>query len=173
VVGLESLPAKPEKTRPQPQRIKAQRLLLALWIGAAIQLLGQLVDVRWHATHSSHFRSASEQVEAHWAIWLGIAVMLVASLAMVRSGHGEAGRGPTGALAATSALVVGQVWNFWDHAQGTTTVPPHLLIAFGRLGVLVAAAVATHDLLGRTESPASGFSQATRTKRSSPPRPSA
>ncbi len=154
---MEPLPAEPEMARPQPPRVRARRLLLALWIGIAIQLLGQLIDVRWHATHSSHFRSASEQVEAHWMIWLGIAVMLVASLAAVRSGHGTAGRGPAGALVASSVLVGGQVWNFLDHAQGRTTVPPHLLIALGRFGVLVAAGVATYELLGRTESPAGKF----------------
>ncbi len=151
---MEPLPAEPKTARSQPPRAKARRLLLALWIGVAIQLLGQLIDVRWHATHSSHFRSTSEQVEAHWMIWLGIAVILVASLAAVRSDHGTTGRGLTGALVASSVLVAGQVWNFWDHAQGRTTVPPHLLIALGRLGVLVAAAVATYELLGRTAAPA-------------------
>lgn len=145
---------------PQPPRVKARRALLALWIGVVIQLLGQLVDVRWHATHSSHFRSTSEQVEAHWMIWLGILVMLVASLAALRSRHGTTSRGLIGALVASSVLVAGQVWNFLDHAQGRTTVPPHLLIALGRLGALVAAGVATYELLGRTESPAGEHFQA-------------
>lgn len=160
---MEPLPAEPKMA--QPPRVKARRLLLALWIGVAIQLLGQLIDVRWHATHSSHFRSASEQVEAHWMIWLGIAVILVAGLAAVMSGRGTAGRGLTGALVASSVLVAGQVWNFVDHTQGRTAVPPHLLIALGRLGVLAAAGVATYELLGRTESPAGEFFQATRPPR--------
>ena len=57
--------------------LRPKRLLLGLWIALGIQLLGQIVDVKWHAAHGSHFRSASEQVQAHWVTWLGIAVMLV------------------------------------------------------------------------------------------------
>ena len=32
-----------------------RRLLLGLWIGVAIQVVGQIVDVSWHAAHGSHF----------------------------------------------------------------------------------------------------------------------
>jgi hypothetical protein len=128
--------------------LRPKRLLLGLWIALGIQLLGQIVDVKWHAAHGSHFRSASEQVQAHWVTWLGIAVMLVVSTAAVRSGHAKANRGFTVALVAAAFLALAQAWNFWEHAHGRPAVPAHVIMVGSRLGIMVAAGLATHEVLG-------------------------
>lgn len=129
----------------------ARRLLLALWIGLGIQLLGQLVDVRWHAGHGTHFRSASEQVAAHWVIWLSIAVTMASAAVAVMSGHARASRGFSLALMASALYAAASAWNFWEHAHGVHAIAPHVLIAISRIGLLVAAVWAVYDLLGRED----------------------
>ena len=131
------------RVRPGPRR-----LLLGLWVGVAIQLVGQIVDVSWHAAHGSHFRRASEQVQAHWVIWLGIAVMLVVSAVALRGGEAQASRGFVLALVASGLLAVAQAWNFWEHAHGRPAVPAHVIMMVTRVGVVVAAVWVTQDLLG-------------------------
>jgi hypothetical protein len=128
-----------------------KRLLLGLWISFGIQLLGQIVDVKWHAAHGSHFRSASEQVQAHWVTWLGIAVMLAVSTAAVRSGEAKTHRGFLVALVASGFLALAQAWNFWEHAHGRAAVPAHVVMVVSRLGILVATGLATHEVVGRDQ----------------------
>jgi hypothetical protein len=135
----------------------SRRLLLGLWIGVAIQLVGQIVDVGWHAAHGSHFRRASEQVQAHWVIWLGIAVMLVVSAAAVRGGHARASRGFLLALLASGLLAVAQAWNFWEHARGRSSAPAHVIMMVTRVGVVVASVWVTQDLLGHSSEAADFF----------------
>lgn len=153
---MQSLPGNPDKAKSHWPGVNLgpRRLLLALWIGVGIQLLGQIVDVRWHAQHGSHFRSASEQVAAHWVVWVSIGVMIASAATAVGSGHAKASRGFAWALVASALYAVASGWNFWEHAHGTLGVAPHVLIAVSRIGVLVAAVLATYDLLGRQDSQA-------------------
>jgi hypothetical protein len=136
---------------------KAKRVLLGLWISLGIQLLGQIVDVKWHAAHGSHFRSASEQVQAHWVTWLGIAVMLAVSAAAVRSGRPQASRGFLVALVGSGFLALAQAWNFWEHAHGRPAELAHVIMVVSRLAILVATGLATHEIVGRDAPEAAGF----------------
>jgi hypothetical protein len=142
----------------------ATRWLLALWIGVGIQLLGQVLDVRWHAAHGSHFRSASEQVQAHWVIWVSIAVTMLSAAAAVRAGHGRASRGFLWALVTSVVFAAASGWNFWEHAHGRHAIAPHVLMIVSRIGVVVAAVWVTHDLLGWQDPQVVGSFQGVRTK---------
>jgi hypothetical protein len=51
------------------------RLLAGAWTGIALQAAGQVVDLRWHATHPG-FERAADQLRAHWLIWLGVLVAI-------------------------------------------------------------------------------------------------
>jgi hypothetical protein len=46
------------------------RLLVGAWAGIVMLMAGQVVDLRWHAANGG-FETASDQVGAHWLIWLG------------------------------------------------------------------------------------------------------
>jgi hypothetical protein len=44
----------------------------------ALQAAGQLIDLRWPATHPGLER-ATDQLQAHWLIWLGALLTLAAA----------------------------------------------------------------------------------------------
>ena len=53
-----------------------RRALKVLWTVFAVQVAGRLLDLWWHATHDE-FESGADQVQAHWLVWLGTALVLV------------------------------------------------------------------------------------------------
>lgn len=162
---MQPLPGNPDKARSHRLgvHLRPRTLLLALWIGVGIQLLGQIVDVRWHAQHGSHFQSASEQVAAHWVVWVSIGVMIASAATAVGSGYAKASRGFAWALVASALYAAASGWNFWEHAHGRHAAAPHVLIGVSRIGVLVAAVLATYDLLGRGDPQAVDVFKAPRT----------
>jgi hypothetical protein len=56
-----------------------------LWGAFTVQVLGRLVDFWWHATHDE-FETGADQLQAHWLVWLGTALVLVVALRELRSG---------------------------------------------------------------------------------------
>jgi hypothetical protein len=119
------------------------RLLLAgVWTGIALQVAGQVIDLRWHATHLG-FERASDQLQAHWLIWLGVLVTLVAAAV-------GAGRVPSSwssgyrlLLLAGVAYALSSAWHFWEHANLRDPVAPHVLVAIGKAAILAGAVSAT------------------------------
>jgi hypothetical protein len=119
------------------------RLLLAgVWTGIALQAAGQAIDLRWHATHPG-FERATDQLQAHWLIWLGVVVTLAAAAV-------GASRVPSGwfsgyrlLLLAGVAYAASSAWHFWEHANLRDPAAPHVLVAIGKAAILVGAISAT------------------------------
>lgn len=60
--------------------VETSGFLRALIIGFVGQVLGRLLDLQWHLTHSE-FETATDQLRAHWLIW--ITTLFVIGVAVV------------------------------------------------------------------------------------------
>ena len=118
------------------------RILLWTWVGLVLHAAGQVLDLRWHATHSE-FEGAVEQLEAHWLLWLGAAVTMVAALrgATLFESSRLAGYGPL--VWALAAYGVVSAWHFWEHAQRRDPDLPHVLLASAQMAMLLGGISAT------------------------------
>ena len=126
----------------RPMAASDKRLLQALWGAMFLQLLGRLVDLRWHLTHDE-FEAASQQLEAHWLVWLAVlATMGVALLAITASI--PARRGGYQVVLASGVVYVGiAVWHFIEHANHHDPQAAHVLLAVSQAAMLVGAVMAT------------------------------
>jgi lipopolysaccharide export LptBFGC system permease protein LptF len=108
----------------------AKRLLLALWAGVIIQLAGRALDARWHAVHDE-FETASDQLQAHWVLWVGALITLaVSSLAVVRASAGRRERtGYAVVLAGSAGYIGAAAWHFLEHLAGNESDPAHAVVA--------------------------------------------
>ena len=120
--------------------------LRLLWATLAVQLLGRLLDLRWHANHDE-FEGASEQLQAHWLAWIGVlATLVVAGWAVSRRGlPGHSGY--VAVLGASAVYVPVAGWHFFEHANGADPELAHVLFAASQAVVLVGAIAST--LAGR------------------------
>jgi hypothetical protein len=114
-----------------------------LWIGLgglALGILGAGWDRVWHSRHvGSELASATEVLEAHWLVILGVLVIFVSLSLAVRSV-----RRPRSAVASTwiafvgsLSMVIGFAWDSTRHIQGTESPGGHVMIYAGLLLVIV------------------------------------
>jgi hypothetical protein len=98
----------------------------AMWAVIAVHVVGRALDFWWHATHAE-FETATDQLQAHWLLWLSIlAAIVVAALAMRETPL----KGPFLALLLASvAYVPIATWHFWEHYRHRDPDAPHLLLA--------------------------------------------
>ena len=66
-------------------QLPSRRSLQHLWIAFAIQVAGRLLDFWWHATHDQ-FESGTDQLRAHWLVWIGTALVLVVGVRALLAG---------------------------------------------------------------------------------------
>jgi hypothetical protein len=120
----------------------AKRFLAALWVGVAVQVGGRILDGIWHANHDE-FEGASQQLEAHWLLWLGVLLTLaVAALAVIRLPASERTAGYSLVLAGGALYVPVSVWHFIEHANLNDPEVAHYFLALGQIAILVGAVVA-------------------------------
>ncbi|HKZ76474.1 MAG TPA: hypothetical protein VJ259_07395 [Actinomycetota bacterium] len=133
--------------------VTARRWLWTVWGGVVLGLVGQMVDLAWHARHGA-FRTASDVLEAHWLTWLAVALTIAAALSGARSGHERSKVGFAYIVAASVVNALAHMWNAWEHVNGSEEpILPHVLLALSGAGVLVAAFFTVHLLFGRDEHP--------------------
>ena len=113
--------------------------LAALWIAVAVTVLGRLLDLQWHATHDE-FEGASQQLQAHWLIWLGVLMVLAVTAVAVREHIG--GKGIRITLLGAVLYVPVAIWHFAEHANGSDPELAHVLIAIAYIGMLAGAVIA-------------------------------
>jgi hypothetical protein len=119
------------------------RLLLAgVWTGIALQAAGQVIDLRWHASHPG-FERAADQLQAHWLIWLGVLVTLLVAAVGASRVPSNWYSGYRLLLLAGVAYALSSGWHFWEHAQLRDPVAPHVLVAIGKAAILAGAISAT------------------------------
>lgn len=123
----------------------SQRVPLRLLLAAtALAIAGRLLDARWHATHDE-FEGASEQLEAHWLAWIGVAAMIAAAIHALRTLPRDSSRlGYVLVLAGGALYAAVGVWHFIAHAQGVDPELAHVLLALANATLLagVVAAIA-------------------------------
>lgn len=119
------------------------RFLQAVWVGIAVQIAGRILDARWHLTHDE-FEATSQQFEAHWLLWLGVAITLVASgLALARLSRAERNSG-FAVLFASCVFYSGiAIWHFIEHANHNDPDVAHVLLAIGQIAMIAGAIVTT------------------------------
>jgi drug/metabolite transporter (DMT)-like permease len=118
--------------------LTGRRLLYALWAGVAIQLAGGAVDGIWHAGHDG-FESASDQLEAHWLIWVGMfAAVAVSALGVTRE-RSRVRLGYWIVLASSGGYIAVAIWHFLEHAAHRDAAPAHILLALTWAAVVLGA----------------------------------
>jgi hypothetical protein len=118
------------------------RLLAGVWTGIALQAAGQVIDLRWHATHPG-FERAADQLQAHWLIWLGVLVTVVVAAVGASRVPSSWYSGYRLLLVAGVAYALSSGWHFWEHAQLRDPAAPHVLVAIGKAAILAGAISAT------------------------------
>lgn len=118
------------------------RLLAGVWTGIAVQVVGQVIDLRWHATHPG-FERAADQVQAHWLIWLGVAITLVVAGVGASRVPSSWATGYRLLLLAGVVYALSAGWHFWEHYQLRDPAAPHVLEAIGKAAILAGAISAT------------------------------
>ena len=119
-----------------------KRLLQALWATVLLQLAGRLVDLRWHLTHPE-FEAASQQVEAHWLVWLAVLASIGVAVFAIAGPSAAAMAGYRVVLIAGLVYTAVAVWHFIEHAHHHDPQVAHVLLALSQLAMLVGAVVAT------------------------------
>ncbi len=76
-----------------------------LWAAFAVQLLGRLLDFWWHATHDE-FETGGDQLQAHWLVWAGTALVLIVSVRALSLGVTYAERPGYVTIVAANGLYV-------------------------------------------------------------------
>ncbi len=91
------------------------RLFRLLLIAFAVQVLGRLLDFRWHTTHEE-FETGGDQIQAHWLVWLGTIIVLAVGIVALRSVHSpDQRRGYRTVVAGNSLYVPVAVLHFVQH----------------------------------------------------------
>lgn len=121
---------------------RAKPYLLGLAAGIAIQIAGRVLDGIWHANHDE-FEGASQQLQAHWLLWLGVLFTLaVCALAIGRLPAGERSIGYPITLAGCAFYVPIAIWHFIEHSNLNDPDLAHYLLAIGQITIFVGAAIA-------------------------------
>lgn len=121
---------------------RAKPYLWGVWVAVVLQIGGRVVDGRWHTTHDA-FEGASEQLRAHWLLWIGVIVaLLAAGLEFAKLSAKERGRGLPTVLIGTIVYVPAATWHFIEHTRGVEPAlahPAHLLPAIGQTLIVIGA----------------------------------
>jgi hypothetical protein len=139
----------PEERR---HELSARRRLWAFWAGVAMILVGDFIDLAWHARHGE-FKQASDVLHGHWLSWLGLVIVIAVCVAAVRGDHDKSRPGFRWALVASLFYAYGSLWNFWGHVHGTQTFFAHVVLGVSKVAILAAGAATTHLLIGHEEHP--------------------
>lgn len=120
-----------------------KRPLGTLWAAFVVQIAGRLLDFWWHATHDE-FETGSDQLTAHWLVWLGTLFVLVVAVRALRAGlSGSERRGYQVVLWFNAAYVVVAVVHFVQHLNLQEVDWAHILLAVTNIGSVVGVLMVT------------------------------
>jgi uncharacterized protein YacL len=129
----------------------ASRYLYILLAAVAIQIIGRGIDGYWHATHDE-FESASDQLQAHSILWVGVLVALVVSGLAVTRLSARPRAGYLAVLISSIAYAGAAVWHFIEHANGSDPAIAHVVLGI-LWAVLLASAALTAIMKRRPHTP--------------------
>jgi hypothetical protein len=143
-------------TPPSETLAARTRLLQLLAVALVVQIAGRALDGRWHATHDE-FEGASQQLEAHWLIWVGVlATLAICALALRRLRPDDRGLlGYRITLFSGLGYAAVAVWHFIEHANHNDPAIAHVFLALGQAGML-AGIVLVFVLSRRGRGPSAG-----------------
>jgi hypothetical protein len=132
----------------------------SLWyaaVGLGLVAAGVGWDAVWHGRNDDgDISGATELVQAHWLMFLGVLVIALSTLV----GVVRAAPRPSAAIVITflgSVLaIIGFGWDSVRHAQGTESVPGHVLIYVGLFVVAVGLVMGAVDARRARDSSAAG-----------------
>jgi hypothetical protein len=132
----------------------ARDRLQLLWATVAVQILGRLLDLRWHLSNDE-FEGVPQQFEAHWLMWTGVLMTLAVAILATRRADLTPGerRGYLFILASAIAYVAVAVWHFVEHANHQDPELAHVLIGLAQIAMVVGAIWVTSQAR-RREAPA-------------------
>jgi uncharacterized membrane protein len=122
----------------------ARSRLQFLWGAIVVQLLGRLLDLRWHLANEE-FEGVSEQFEAHWLLWAGVLMTIVVVFVAAR----RPGPSPLERRGYLFTLVSGiayagvAIWHFVEHANGQDPELAHVFLALTQIAMILGAVLAT------------------------------
>ncbi len=116
-------------------------------LGLALQVLGQVWDLRWHAANPGVLETAGALWRAHGGIFLGVVVLLAGGVAGVAWSRQPATdprlRGwLLVVLVGAAVQAAGVARDSWRHSHGDQSTVGHLLAYLGVLAALIATVVA-------------------------------
>jgi hypothetical protein len=115
---------------------RARFWVRAMWVVIAVHIAGRALDFWWHATHAE-FETATDQLQAHWLLWLSIIAAIVVSVPAMRE---TPLKEPFLALLlANVSYVPIAAWHFWEHYRLRDPDAPHVLLAVAELLIYLSA----------------------------------
>ncbi len=106
-----------------------------LWTGVGLFVMGRIIDLGWHATHPE-FETAGDQVRAHAVVWIGVIVLIAASLRRLAADRRH--RGDAVLLIGSTMYAGVAVWHFWEHSRFRDPELAHVLLVVATLVMLAA-----------------------------------
>jgi hypothetical protein len=123
--------------------VSTRAALRALWIAVGVQLAGRLLDLRWHLANDE-FEGTSQQLEAHWLLWLGVLATIAVAAVAIAAKQQPAGQfGYQVTLLSGLLYVPVSIWHFIEHANNADPELAHVLLGLTQIGMVVGAIVAT------------------------------
>ena len=111
----------------------------ALWVGFFVQLVGMLLDARWHAAHPGDFETVATMLRVHAGIYLGVLITTAVALALAMLTARRQVRQPwfeSLVLVGSVGQVIGVLWDGYAHTQHAASMTvAHGLIRGGLLFV--------------------------------------
>jgi hypothetical protein len=106
--------------------------------GLALGVVGAGWDRVWHSHNLGTMLGLGEVIEAHWLMFLSVAIIFVAFASAVRFSRVRSGlAGAWIGFAGSLCMVIGFAWDSARHAQAADSPVAHGLIYAGLLTVLI------------------------------------
>jgi hypothetical protein len=112
------------------RRLATPPRLLAF--GVATFIAGRLLDAWWHAGHDE-FETGTDQLQAHWLVWIGALLVMAAAAQGVRERRSP---GYSVALAGALGYAVVAAWHFYEHTERREVDVTHLVLVVTNLVIL-------------------------------------
>lgn len=125
----------------------------ALWAAFSVQVAGRLIDLQWHRTHDE-FETGSDQIQAHWLVWLGTILVAAVCVIALRVGPGRAERiGYQVTLIANALYALVAVVHFIQHLDHQEVDWTHVALAVTNAVAVIGVVGITIARLKSTSSP--------------------
>ena len=113
--------------------------------GLVLQVVGELWDPRWHATHPAQLERGADLLAAHGIVYAGMLVLLVGAALGVLATDARPSWPVLAVLAGSLAEASGALLDGWRHTQGSESSLGHLLLYAGLLVAIIGLVAASRS----------------------------